>query len=130
MSLLISITLGGLVLGFVSAGVVRARTLRLALAWVVLTLGALVELVAVLSVDDLPRATVASFSFATSVVALAALWSFRRTGWYAWQRTKPPTGQGAPIGRLVAIGVLVGVLGGLAGPVEDGVDVRITVADR
>ena len=54
---------------------------------------------------------------------------FRRTDWYAWQRTKPSTHEGAPIGRLVSIGVLVGVLGGLIGPVDEGLDVRIDVAE-
>jgi hypothetical protein len=57
-------------------------------------------------------------------------WRFRRTDWYVWQRTKPSTHDGAPGGQLVAIGVLVGMLGGLIGPIDEGLDVRISVADR
>jgi hypothetical protein len=92
-SLVLSVVLGGLLVGYVSAGVVRTRTVRLVLAWVVLA-------------------------------------RFRGTDWYTWQRTKPSAHEGAPIGQLVAIGVLVGVLGGLTGPVGDGLDVRVRVANR
>jgi hypothetical protein len=104
-SLVLSVVLGALLVGYVSAGVVRARTVRVVVAWVVLSL-------------------------ATTAVALAGLARFRRTDWYAWQCKKSPVHDGARIGHLVTIGVLVGVLGGLIGPVDDGLDVRISVADR
>ena len=129
-SLVLSVVLGALLVGYVSAGVVRARTVRLVLAWVVLVLSVIGEFVGLVSVDDLGQATLAVFSLATTAVALAGLARFSRTDWYAWQRTKPPVHDGAPIGQLVAIGVLVGVLGGLIGPVDDGFDVRISGADR
>ncbi len=89
-------------------------------------------LLAMISADDLGRAAVAVLSVAIAAVALAGLARFRRTDWYAWQRTKPSAHEGAPIGQLVAIGVLVGVLGGLAGSVDDGLDMRmrISVAER
>jgi hypothetical protein len=73
---------------------------------------------------------VAWASLAGQAVLLAGLATFHRTDWYRWQRTKPSAHDGTPIGQLVAIGVLVGVLGGLVGPVEDGLDVRISVAGR
>lgn len=111
-SVLISMVLGALVVGYVSAGVVRARTVRLVLAWVVLVLSGVAELIALAFVDDLARAAFYAFSLGTTVVALAGLVRFRRSDWYAWQRTRPPTYVGAPIRHLVAIGVLVGVLGG------------------
>ena len=130
LSLLVSVVLGGLLVGYVSAGVVRARTVRLVLAWVVLALSALMELVGLVSFGEEGRPVFAVLSLATTAVALAGLTRFRRTDWYVWQRTKPPAHQGAPIGQLVTIGVLVGVLGGLAGPVDDGPDVHIRVADR
>ena len=117
-------------MGYVSAGVVRARTVRLAVAWVVLVLSLIAEFVGLLSVDDLREAALVAFSLATTALALAGLARFRRTEWYAWQRTKPSAHEGAPVGQLVAMGVLVGVLGGLIGPVDDGLDVRISVADR
>lgn len=129
-SLVLSVVLGGLLVGYVSAGVVRARTVRLVLAWVVLLLSALGELVGLVSVDDGGRAVLAVLSLATTAVALVGLVRFRDTDWYAWQRTRPSAHEGAPIGQLVAIGVLVGVLGGLTGPVDDGLDVHIRVADR
>ena len=127
-SLVVSVVLGALLVGYVSAGVVRARTVRLVLAWVVLVLSLIGELFSLGSVDDLGQAALAVLSLATTVVALAGLARFRRTPWYAWQRSKPPAHEGAPIGQLVAIGVLVGVLGGLTGPVDDGLDVRINAA--
>ena len=129
-SLVLSAALGALIVGYVSAGVVRARTVRLVLAWVVLVLSLIVQFVALVSVDDLGQAAVVALSLATTVLALAGLARFRRTEWYAWQRTKPSPHEGAPIGQLVAMGVLVGVLGGLIGPVDDGLDVRISVAER
>ena len=129
-SLVLSVVLGGLLVGYVSAGVVRTRTVRLVLAWVVLVLGVIGELVGLASVDDLGHAALAVLSLATTAAALAGLARFRGTDWYAWQRTKPSAHEGAPIGQLVAIGVLVGVLGGLTGPVGDGLDVRVSVANR
>lgn len=47
-----------------------------------------------------------------------------------WRRTKPAVHDDAPVGQLLAVGVLVGVLGGLTGPVDDGFEVRIGVADH
>jgi hypothetical protein len=129
-TLLLSVALSALLVGYVSAGVIRARTVRLVLAWIVLVLSVIGELVGMALVDDVGEAALALFSLATTVVAMAGLAKFRQSDWYVWQRTKPSTREGAPIGDLVAIAVLVGALGGLAGPVEDGFDVRIRVAGR
>jgi len=129
-SLVLSVVLGALVVGYVCAGVVRARSVRLVLAWVALVLSVIGGLGGLVSVDDLGQAALAVLSLATTGVALAGLANFLRTDWYAWQRTKPSVRQGAPIGQLVAIGVLVGVLGGLTGPVDGGLNVRIAVAER
>lgn len=123
-SLLVSVLLGGLIIGYVSAGVVRARTIRLVLAWIVLVLSLVTELIGLVTADDARDAVLLALALVTTVVALAGLAKFHRTEWFAWQRTKPPSHEGAPIGRLVAIAVLVGVLGGISGPVDDGVDVR------
>lgn len=130
-SLVLSVVLGALLVGYVSAGVVRARTVRLVLAWVVLMVGVIGGFVGLVSVDDdLGQTALAVLSLATTAVALAGLARFRRSDWYAWQRMRPSAHEGAPIGRLVAIGVLVGMLGGLIGPVDDGLDVRVNAADR
>lgn len=125
LSLLVSVVLGALLVGYVSAGVVRARTGRLVLAWVVLVLGGLTELVGIFFHDDPGAIAFAVLSFTTTALALGGLWRFRHTEWYAWQRTKPSTREGAPIGQLVGIGVVVGAMGGLMGPLDDGVEMRV-----
>ncbi|CUR60512.1 membrane hypothetical protein [metagenome] len=131
-SLLLSMAGGALVVGYVSAGVVRARPVRVALAWIVLVLSLVAELIGLAYVDALGDAAIALAHLATTVVSLVALYGFSRTGWYAWQRTRPPTHLGAPIGELVVLGALVGVLGGLAGTSEDGANVtmNVRVAER
>jgi uncharacterized membrane protein YfcA len=130
-SVVLSVVLSALVVGYVSAGVVRARTVRLVLAWVVLVLSAIFGLAGLVSVDDPGRQSALDvFSLSTTAVALVGLTMFHRSDWYAWQRAKPSAREGAPIGQLVAIGVLVGVVGGLTGPVDDGLDVSIKVAGR
>ena len=93
-------------------------------------LSAVAQLIGLVSVDDLGEGALLVFSLLTTALAMGGLARFRRTDWYAWQRTRPPAREGAPIGRLVAIGVLVGVLGALAGPVDDGFEVDVRVADR
>lgn len=126
-SLLLSVVLGGLLLGYVSAGVVRARTVRVWLAWIVLVLSGILELVGLTTTDDPQQFSLQVLALATTVVALVGLWRFRRTRWYAWQRTKPPARQGASTAQLVAVGVLVGMLGGIAGTSDEGIDVQINV---
>lgn len=129
-SLFGSALLGALLVGYISAGVIRARTVRLVIAWVVLVIVSIIDLVDLFSVDDSGKSALLVVSLATTVVVLAGLATFHRTDWCAWQRTKPSVHDGAPIGRLVAISVIVGVLGGLAVPVDDGLDVSISVASR
>lgn len=127
-SLVGSVLLGALLVGYVSAGVVKARTIRLVLAWVVLTLSGIGELVGLMSVDDAGETAIAVLSLVTTVLALVGLVRFQGSDWYAWQRTRPSTREGAPIGQLVAIAVLVGALGGLVGPVDEGFHARINFA--
>ncbi|KQV76535.1 hypothetical protein ASC61_16860 [Aeromicrobium sp. Root344] len=129
-SVAVSIVLSAILVGYVCAGVVRARTVRLVVAWVVLVIGLIGELVGLTSVDASADGPLAFVSLATTVLALAGLAKFRHTEWYAWQRTRPSVHDGAPINGLVAIGVLVGVLGGLAVQVDDGLDVHISTAGR
>jgi hypothetical protein len=127
-SLVASVLIGALLLGYVSAGVVRARTVRLVLAWVVLGISAIGELIALATVDDLGEAVLDVLALAVTAVSLGALAKFRHTPWFAWQRTKPPAREGAPITNLVAIAVCVGVLGGFVGPVDPTVDVEVRVS--
>lgn len=129
-SLVLSVFLGALLVSYVSVGVVWARTVRLVVAWVVLVLSLIAGLVSLASLDDLDQAPLTVLSLATTMVVMAGLARFRRTEWCAWQRTRPSVHDTPRIGQLVAIGLLVGVLGGLAAPVDAGFNVRISVAGR
>ena len=117
--------LGALLVGFVSAGVVRARRVRIVLAWVVLALGFIGGLADLISVDDLGQVAPAVLALAASAVCLLGLARFCRD-WYAWQRTRPSAREGASISQLVVIGVLVGALDGYVGLVNAGVTTRVT----
>lgn len=129
-SLVLSVVLGALLVGYVSAGVVRARTVRLVLAWVVLVLSLIGGLLDLVTVDGPGQAALGVLALAAAAVAVAGLAHFRRTDWYAWQRTKPPVHEGASIRELVAIAVLVGALGGVIGAHDDGLDVQLSSVDR
>lgn len=128
LSQVLSMVLGALLVGYVSAGVVRGRRLRVLLAWVVLTLSLIGGVVEVASVDDLGRAAPAVVALAASAVSLVALATFCRSDWYSWQRTRPTPDVGPSTGRLVVIGVLVGALGGYVGMVDAGVTSRLDVS--
>jgi hypothetical protein len=119
-SLIGSVLLGVLLVVFVSAGVIRARMVRVVLVWVVLALSGLAELVGLFNPDTAADVVGSLVGLATTVVSLVALNQFRQSAWYAWQRTKPPTDQGESISGLLAIAAVVGVLGGLVGPADDG----------
>lgn len=120
-SYLISMAFGGLVVGWVAAGVTRARTVRLALAWLVLVIVSLALVVDLLTTQPDDTTLLDALTLAFTLVSLAALREFHRTDWFIWQRTLPSTEQGEPIGAVVAIGVLVGVLGGII-PVQHAAD--------
>lgn len=124
---LLSMVLGALLVGYVSAGVVRARRVRIVLAWVVLALSAIGGLADLVSVDDLGQVAPAVLALAAAVVSLVGLAHFCRSDWYAWQRMRPSPREGASIGQLVVIGVLVGALGGYVGLVDTGVTMLVNV---
>lgn len=126
-SQVLSIVIGSLLVGYVSAGVVRARRFRIVLAWVGLALGVIGGLADLVSVDELGQAAYAVAALAAVAVSLVGLARFCRSDWYAWQRTRPSVREGASIGRLVLIGVLVGALGGYVGLVDGGLSMRVHV---
>lgn len=126
-SQVVSMVLGALLVGWVSAGVVRARGMRIVLAWVVLTLGFIGGVAEVIWTHDLGGLVHAVLMLATSAASLLGLATFRRSDWYAWQRTRPAAREGASIRRLVAIGVLVGALGGYVGLGDGGISMRVNV---
>lgn len=124
----LSVCFGALLVGYVSAGVVRARPVRFVLACVVMVLGALSELVNVLSAPGQDALDV--LTLLASVAVLGALVVFRGSDWFLWQRTRSPDSGRAPIGPLVAVAVLVGVLGGVAAPQDGGLDAPVRVGAR
>lgn len=103
--------LGGLLVGFVASGVLRARTVRLAVVWVVLALGACLY---ALSILDGSGDGWTVLQLGVMVVQMAALASFSGTPYFASMRRDPR--QRPQLGGLLAIAVIVGVLGGLANP--------------
>ncbi|MDP9822125.1 hypothetical protein [Nocardioides massiliensis] len=132
-SIIGSVLLGMLLLGFVSAGVVRARTIRLVLAWIVLGLSALAETVALIehldggALED-RESVLLPAALLTTVVCLVALWRFHQSAWFAWHRNNKPAANRPSITHLVAVGVLVGALGGLAGATDDGFEAGIHIS--
>jgi hypothetical protein len=126
-SQVLSMALGALLVGYVSAGVVRARRVRIVLAWGVLALALIGGLADVVSVDDLGELAHAVLALAAGAVSLVGLAKFSRSDWYAWQRTRPSAREGASIGQLVVVGVLVDALGGYVGLVDAGVTTRVNV---
>lgn len=114
----ISMALGGLVIGFVSAGVLRARTVRLAIAWVVLALGACLYAFSVL---DGSGDGWSVLQLGITIVQMAALASFSGTPYFAAvrrdRRLRPQ------LGGLLTIAIVVGALGGLVPPAGSDVSV-------
>ena len=122
-----SVALGAVIVGYVSAGVVRARTVRVVVARVVLVLGLIGAMMSLVSAEDGGGAALAVLALASTALALVGLWTFRRTEWYAWQRTRPSVRGAEPIHWLVVIGMLVGLLGGLASHGDDGLHTRVDI---
>lgn len=129
-----SIALGMLIVGYVSAGVVRARTIRLALAWIVLALSGIAE--AIFVIDHAGHGALEDSEFlltvaglATTAAALVGLWRFHQSDWFAWHRRNRAAAK-PPITHLVAVGVLVGALGGLAGATDDGFEAGFHISAR
>ncbi|MDR7251397.1 hypothetical protein J2X46_000369 [Nocardioides sp. BE266] len=129
-SLVGSVVIFAPLMGFVAAGVVRARTGRLVLAWAVLSLSFLFGALGLFTSDSADDRAVTAFSVVFTAVSLVALERFSRTEWYAWQRTKPSKKAGASIRGLVAIGVLVGALGGISAPPPELADMRVNAVER
>lgn len=107
---LISMVLGAVLVAWVSAGVLRARIVPLALAWVLLVIslvGAAFEVVDG-GIDD----PFVLLNLATAVAAVVALGRFCTSDYVRIQRSRPAAAR-PPIGGLLAIAVVVGLLGGL-----------------
>lgn len=119
--ILLSMALGGGVVGWVAAGVLRVRGLRTALAWVLLLVGAGISAQAVLDAIGLRELATTGVGLVLSVIQLGALAWLTSTRWASWHRAHPrATGATAPtIEHLVVLAVLVGVLGAFVGQADD-----------
>lgn len=107
-----SMALGGLLVGWMASGVLAARTVRLAIAWVLFVLGVIAGGLTLVEagVDGL---TGWPFThFLTSTAALLSLTWFSTTPYYFWQRTRPRV-KGPSRTSLVLVAVVVGLLGGV-----------------
>lgn len=114
----LSMLLGAILVAWVSHGVLTGRTVRLVLVSVLFAVTAIFDLVALM---DAGIAGVSGWPFvglAASLVQLAALVAFTRTEYFAWQRSRPRV-PGPPLGSLIAVAVVVGILGGVTGSASD-----------
>lgn len=84
-----SMLLGALLVGWVSYGVLAARTGRLAVAWVLLVLGLLSYSGALVDAGVAGLTDLEGALFATAVAEMGSLIWFSSTAYYAWQRTRP-----------------------------------------
>lgn len=113
-SVMISVALSALVVGWVSAGVLQARPVRFWFAAILVGLVTVLSLVGV--VVQLPTPEVVDLlDLALTAATLGALVAFSRTSYFRAHRADPARPDPA-LARLVLIAVVVGMLGGLAAP--------------
>jgi hypothetical protein len=111
---LLSMVLSALIVGWFAAGVLRGRTVRLVIAWVVLGLAALFTAIGFLAdLSDVGGWDV--LLLLASVGQVVALAAFCSSDYFRWQRANREL-LGPDISALVAIAVVVGLLGGMIAP--------------
>jgi hypothetical protein len=124
--ILVSVGLSALVVGWVSSGVLRARTGRLVLVWVIFSVEVVLGLLAVLTELPGPPAT-SVLDLVTSVASITSLAVFCRTDFFRLQRSGA-AGSAPPIEGLLLVAVAVGVLGGIAAPAQgDGPGIHVHI---
>ena len=107
----LSMVLSALLVGWFGAGVLRGRTVRLVIAWILLVLGTLVTGFGILA--DLAHLSGWDvLLLLASLGQIGALAAFCSTDYLQWQRSQPADA-GPDITGLVAIAVVVGLLGGI-----------------
>lgn len=124
--IVVSMALGALLVGWFSLGVLRARSVRTTLVALLLAVSLLVTIAALLEAATPSEVVVAIGGIALAAVPLAALGWYTTTDWHRWQRLHP--GSPAPSATsLVLVAALVGVLGGLTPPAEQGSPFRVEI---
>jgi len=116
--MLVSASIGAVLVAWVSKGVLTARRGRLVLVWAMFVLAAILYGVALLDTSVAGTSGWRFVHFATSLVELACLAWFTNTEYFAWQRSRPQNA-GAGLGGLILVAVLVGALAGVIGTPED-----------
>jgi UDP-N-acetylmuramyl pentapeptide phosphotransferase/UDP-N-acetylglucosamine-1-phosphate transferase len=115
---LVSMALSALVVGWVSAGVLRGRTGRLVVVWLLFGVALLLGILG--AVDDLPGLSVVGvLQVAVLVAQPVALAVFCSSDYFRRQRSRPSPARKPSIGALVLVAVVVGALGGLTAPPGD-----------
>lgn len=109
---LLSIVLSALVVGWVSAGVLRARTGRLVLVWILFTAELVASVFSVIDGFSAP-ADMAILGLAASLTQVVALALFCRSRYFQRQRSHPAPEAEPSIAGLVLVAIVVGALGGL-----------------
>jgi hypothetical protein len=121
---LLSMTLTALVVAWFAAGVLRARMPRLAVVWLLLAAGVLLQLVGLMRGMAGPGALL---QLVAAVVQAAALGALCRSAWFRSQREAGRRGAGPEIGAVLALAVVAGALGGLAAPPGDDAPVQLRI---
>ena len=111
----VSIVLTGLVIRWVADGVLRGRTARLVIVWILLSAAMSLSLLG-LVIDPSAIGVEDVLSFAVTVAQLVALGVFCTTGYFRSRRAGSDVARSA-LAPLLIIAIATGVLGGLTAPV-------------
>lgn len=112
---LVSMVLTAFVVGWVSTGVLRARTVRLVLVWLLFAAELVLAVIGTLFALTDPLGT-ALLDLAVAVAQVVTLAVFSTTAYFRRQREGATPGTQPDIAGLVLVAVLVGGLGGLTAP--------------
>ena len=109
-----SVVASAVVVGWVSAGVLRAKRFRLGLVWFSFVVAAVFSFIGVIH----PGAThgFVGLGLAAAVAQLVALALFTRSRYFREQRSELSAGRQPDIAGLVLVAAVVGGLGGLTAP--------------
>ncbi|KRF21022.1 hypothetical protein ASG90_00980 [Nocardioides sp. Soil797] len=110
----VSMLLTAVIVRWFASGVLRARTVRLVIVWILLSLTAVLSIVGLL-IDPAATTAVDLVNFAFTVAELVALAAFCRTTWFKDHRRSPNVSRSA-LTPLLLVVVASGLLGGLTAP--------------
>lgn len=123
----LSMLLSALVVCWVSAGVLAARTGRLVVVWLLFAVMLVGDVAVLLDVGTDGVLAWPAAHLALSVVQIAALAWFTSTPYFRWQRTRPRVA-GPSLRPLLGIAAAVGLLGGLTSSVVHRAPVHVQLS--